>query len=390
MSYNRFVIQTNKTALEAAGTILGASLDRGIADGVFPGGVAAWRGDGGAVVIPRGHRSWPHLDAAASVVGDETLYDLASLTKIIATLPLVLLSMQHGRLGLDDRAARFLPELSAGAGRDWNGSISIRSLLAHCSGLPAWRPYFIRLRGKAAYLSAISDEAPSYRPGTAVEYSDPGFMLLGWIVERVWDEPLDALARRLLFLPLGMRDTGYGPVASQASVAPTEVGNMYERDMALAYAEGRPVVGGNGSSYRIAVDEVDRFAWRTDTIRGAVHDSNAWYGLGGVSGHAGLFSTAGDLLRYLVFWDVDGPLDTEIRSVAFARQTPAGSPSRGLGWILSDDGSVTHTGFTGTSLRYHPETGRATVTLTNRVHPRVIDGIAAWRTSLAAELSALR
>ena len=390
MSYNRFVIQTNKTSLEKAAAILGASLDRGIADGVFPGGVAGWRGDGGAVIVPRGHLSWPHQDAAASVVTDETLYDLASLTKIIATLPLVLLSIQHGRFGLDDQAARFLPELSAGAGRDWNGLISIRSLLAHCSGLPAWRPYFIRLRGKAAYLSAIADEAPSYRPGTAVEYSDLGFMMLGWIVERVWDEALDELARRLVFLPLGMGDTGYGPMAGQAGVAPTESGNIYERGMALAYAEGRPVVGGSGSSYRISVDDVDRFAWRADTIRGAVHDSNAWYGLGGISGHAGLFSTAGDLIRYLAFWDAGGPLEPGIRAAAFARQTPRGSAARGLGWILSDDGSATHTGFTGTSLRYHPETGRATVTLTNRVHPRVVDGIAAWRTGLAAELSALR
>lgn len=373
-----------------AGAMLGSSLDRGIADGVFPGGVALWRGNGGAVCVSRGHLSWPQDDPAAGLVTDGTVYDLASLTKIVATLPLVLLSIQHGRLGLDDRAARFLPELSAGTGRDWNGSISIRWLLAHCSGLPAWRPYFVRLRGQAAYLSAIADEAPSYRPGSAVEYSDLGFMMLGWIVERIWDDSLDALARRLVFAPLGMLDTGYGPVARGAVVAPTERGNVYERGMALAYAEGRPVVGGPGSSYRITADDVERFPWRTGVIRGEVHDSNAWYGLRGTSGHAGLFSTAWDLKRYLAFWDQGGPLEPELRVEAFAQQTPRGSVARGLGWMLSDDGSATHTGFTGTSLRYYPKDGTATITLTNRVHPRVVDGIAAWRTALADGLSALR
>jgi len=390
VSYNRHVIQTSQTTLDTARAILGTSLDRGIADGVFPGGTAACRSDAGSVVAARGHLSWPHLDASTGKVTAETVYDLASLTKIIGTLPLVLLSIQEGRLGLDDRADRFLPELSGGAGRHWNGSLSIRTLLAHRSGLPAWRPYFVRLRGKAEYLSAIADETPSYAPGTAVEYSDLGFMMLGWIVERVWDEALDALARRLVFLPLGMSATAYGATAPSSLVAPTEMGNMHERGMALAYAEGRPVVGGHGSSYTITVDEIDRFEWRTDTIRGAVHDSNAWYGLGGISGHAGLFSTIGDLIRYLSFWDDDGPLAPHIRAAAFTQQTPHGSVSRGLGWILSDDGSATHTGFTGTSLRYHPRTGIATVTLTNRVHPHVVDGIAAWRTGLAAELSALR
>jgi len=390
VSYNRLVIQTSSYALETARTILAASLDRGVADGVFPGGVAACRSDGGSVVATRGHLSWPQVGVSADGVAEGTVYDLASLTKIIGTLPLVLLSIQQGRLGLDDRADRFLPELSRGAVAHWNGSISIRSLLAHTSGLPAWRPYFIRLHDKAAYLAAIAGEEPSYLPGAAVEYSDLGYMMLGWIVERVWDESLDALVRRLVFLPLGMDATAYGTKAPLSLVAPTETGNLYERGMALAYAEGRPVVGGHSPSFAITVDDIERFAWRTETIRGAVHDSNAWYGLGGISGHAGLFSTIGDLIRYLAFWDDDGPLDPEIREAAFARQTPRGSISRGLGWILSDDGSATHTGFTGTSLRYHPKTGAATVTLTNRVHPRVTDGIAAWRTALAAELSAVR
>ncbi|OHD21570.1 MAG: hypothetical protein A2Y38_02425 [Spirochaetes bacterium GWB1_59_5] len=170
---------------------------------------------------------------------------------------------------------------------------------------------------------------------------------------------------------------------SDSDFAPTELGNQFERGMALAYAEGRPVVGGQGSSFSLSASEVDGFAWRTGLIRGAVHDSNCHYGLGGASGHAGVFSTAPDLIRYLDFWKPGGALSPELRAETFLRQTPDGSIARGLGWIL-DGGLVTHTGFTGTSLRYDPARGNATIALTNRVHPRVADGIAPWRLELAA------
>jgi CubicO group peptidase (beta-lactamase class C family) len=369
-------------------------LDRGIVAGTFPGGVVAhWHGAELAITA-RGRLEYP--DAAVSgsgpaAVSAGTVYDLASLSKIVATLPLVLLALQSGRAELDDKAMRFLPELATGEGGSWNDAITLRRLLAHTSGLPAWRPYFVRLRGKAAYLSAIADEAPSYRPGSAVEYSDLGFMLLGFIVERIWDEALPALADRLVFRPLGMERTGYLPATlarfTGADFAPTELGNQYERGMALAYAEGRPVVGGNGSSFSLTASGVDGFSWRSGLIRGEVHDSNCHYGLGGASGHAGVFSTAPDLVRYLDFWKADGALSPALRAEAFRRQTPDGSIARGLGWIL-DGGLATHTGFTGTSLRYDPARGLATIALTNRVHPRVADGIGPWRLELAAALEA--
>jgi len=171
--------------------------------------------------------------------------------------------------------------------------------------------------------------------------------------------------------------------------------------MALAYAEGRPVVGGHGSSFALTPAEVDGFAWRAGLIRGEVHDSNCHYGLGGASGHAGVFSTAPDLVRYLDFWKPGGALSPELRAEAFRRQTPAGSPSgsiaRGLGWIL-DGPLATHTGFTGSSLCYDPAPdsahgdacGTATIALTNRVHPRVADGIGPWRLELSAALEATK
>jgi CubicO group peptidase (beta-lactamase class C family) len=247
------------------------------------------------------------------------------------------------------------------------------------------------LRGKEAYLSAISDENRSYAPGTAVEYSDLGFMLLGWILERAWDDDLTALAERYVFGPLGMSTTAYlpgiNPKFKGKSFAPTEHGNGFERGMALAYAERRPVIGGYGPDYPLEPADLGSLAWRDADIEGEVHDANCHYGLDGVSGHAGLFSTAGDLLRYCAFWDEGGMIGPGLRQEAIGRQTPPSSIARGLGWLLDEDGSAHHTGFTGTSLRYTPRSGTGLIALTNRVHPAVRDGIGPWRLALAAALA---
>ena len=380
-----------KARLQGVETAIQATLGKGILDGVFPGGVVAWRSGTETEICARGGFSWPEADAAIPPVTADTVYDLASLTKIVATLPLAMLAVQSGRIGLDDRADRFLPELKTGTGRAWNHAITVRRLLSHTSGLPAWRPYFVRLRGKEEYLSAIADEAPSYPAGTSVEYSDLGFMLLGWILERAWDDSLSSLARRLVFTPLDMDSTGYSPESAPcfkgAAIAPTERGNGFERGMALAYAERKPVIGGFSASYPLEVHDVERLAWRTGIIQGEAHDANCHYGLGGVSGHAGLFSRADDLVRYLRFWDQGSALSPELRSEAFGRQTPEDAVARGLGWLLDKDGVATHTGFTGTSLRYDPATGTSIIALTNRVHPTVRDGIGPWRMELTAALS---
>ncbi|MBN2874403.1 MAG: beta-lactamase family protein [Spirochaetales bacterium] len=369
---------------EGAKGVLAAVLDRGIADGVFPGGCAAIRSPRGTAMAARGHLSAG--DRATSV---DMVYDLASLTKVVSTLPLVLLAIRDRRIDLDGPATRWLPELAAGTGRTWNAGITVRRLLSHSSGLPAWRPYFIRHDNPASYLEAIANEAPSYTPGTAVEYSDLGFMLLGWILERAWDDGLASLAQRLVFTPLGMSTTAY-PVADAsrfalADCAPTEDGNRFERDMALAYAEGRPVIGGHSDAFFLGATDVEDFPWRRGVIRGEAHDSNCHYGLRGISGHAGVFSTIGDLVRYTAFWDESGPLPAALRTAALTAQSPAGAlPVRGLGWLVEDGGVASHTGFTGTSLRYDTHNATATMALTNRIHPRVSDGIAPWRAELAA------
>ena len=384
-------METGTAGKDAIGRILGESLENGIRDGIFPGGVAAWRDGNGTALVARGALRWLGTKSATEAVTTDTAYDLASLTKVVSTLPLVMLAVAAGRLSLDDSADGYLPELKTGAGRTWNHAITIRNLLSHSSGLPAWRPYFVRLRGKEAYLSAIADENPSYASGTAVEYSDLGFMLLGWILERAWDEDLATLARRHVFGPLGMATTGYlpgiNPTLKGKTFAPTEHGNLFERGMALAYAERRSVIGGFGPSYPLEPADLESLPWRDRVIEGEAHDVNCHYGLGGVSGHAGLFSTAGDLLRYCAFWDECGMIHPRLRLEAFGRQTPPGSIARGLGWLLDGDGTAHHTGFTGTSLRYTPGSGIALIALTNRVHPAVRDGIGPWRLALATALA---
>lgn len=380
-------METGTADLENVTRILGATLESGIDGGIFPGGVAAWRSRTGTVLVAQGTLRWPGVEPATGSVTPETVYDLASLTKVVSTLPLVLLAAAAGRLALDDSADSLLPELKAGAGRSWNHAITVRNLLSHSSGLSAWRPYFVRLHRKEDYLSAIADENPSYPPGTAVEYSDLGFMLLGWILERAWDQDLAVLAAQRLFKPLGMETTGYLPGSDPRFkgrvFAPTENGNSFERGMALAYAERRPVTGGYGPNYPLEPTDLGSLAWRNTIIQGEAHDANCHYGLGGVSGHAGLFSTADDLLRYRAFWDEGGMLDPGLRAEAFKRQTPPASVARGPGWLLDDDGTAHHTGFTGTSIRYSPRTGTELVALTNRVHPAVHDGIGPWRLRLA-------
>lgn len=377
---------------EDARLLLNDCLDSGLRAGLFPGGVAALGKNGSAVVVARGSLDY----ARSEPVDHATVYDLASLSKVVSTLPIALLSVASGRLGLDDELLGLLPELRRGPWAGASRAPTLRALLTHGSGLPAWRPYFVRLSGKASYIEAIAAEAPSYEPGTAVEYSDLGFIALGLALERLWDEALPELAERLVFGPLGMKSTGYRPLDGAgpggrfagARFAPTEEGNDFERGMALAFIEGRPVVGGHGGPFRLALDDLDALAWRSGAIVGEAHDANCHYGLGGVAGHAGLFSTVGDILRYAAFWAPDGPLPPELRAAALSRQAPHGATARGLGWALDGAGRAAHTGFTGTSLRYDPVSGQLLVALTNRVHPRVKDGIGAWREALAARVDA--
>lgn len=277
-----------------------------------------------------------------------TIFDLASLTKVVATLPALLRLSSDGELSLDDRVERFF----SNAGWFQTPSLAdatVRQLLSHTSGLPAWRPLFAQLSERRTALAAVL-QSPVDQPGE-VSYSDLGFMLLGAIVERVSGERLDSFSQRHVFEPLGMSDTGFGPIE------------------------------------RVDVAATEDCGWRGRLLQGEVHDENAtvWEG---VAGHAGLFGTAGDLARYCRAWlELDARLGSEeLLLEATREQARARDGSRrGLGWLLASEGCFVgpsgrgygHTGFTGTSLWLEPRTGSSgeprpvsyAVLLTNSVHP---------------------
>lgn len=328
-------------------------LDKSVADGAFPGGVIAV-GHGGklAMLHPFGHLSY---DKSASAVAADTIYDLASLTKVIATTTMAMILVDQGRLDLDATVASYLPRFvdapEQGTGKD---TITVRQLLTHSAGLEASAPLYKEIKGKQAYLERIESMPLAYPPGTETRYSDLGVILLGEILERVAGVPLDVFVREQIFEPLGMRETRFFPQLPASEL--------------LA---------------RIAPTEQD--PWRGRIVRGEVHDENA-YALGGVAPHAGLFSTAGDLARFAQMLLYGGVFEgrrivsRETVELFTRRADLVPDSSRALGWdTKSPTGSSAgnlfsanaygHTGFTGTSIWIDPERDLFVVLLTNRVHP---------------------
>jgi uncharacterized protein YbbC (DUF1343 family)/CubicO group peptidase (beta-lactamase class C family) len=320
-------------------TPIDAAVRAQIAAGQLPGAVMVF-GDAGHVWL---RRAWGRR---ATVPGDETMtpdtvFDLASLTKVVVTTTAVLQLVERGRLQLDMPVAHYWPAFGAYGKRE----ITIRQLLAHRSGLradldlrPAWS-------GRDEALRRVCAEKLVAVPNAQTIYSDINFIVLGELVRRVTGTPLDVYARWHIFAPLGMRDTGFHPPAAlEPRIAPTQM---------LA---GMP-------------------------LRGTVHDPTARR-MGGVAGHAGLFGTADDLARF-----AQGLLRhrrvLSAASIAAMQspQGPEGAPdARGLGWELApplvanrDDlvplGGVGHTGYTGTGLWIDFVQGRFVVLLSNRVHP---------------------
>jgi CubicO group peptidase (beta-lactamase class C family) len=278
-------------------------------------------------------------------VRPDTVYDLASLTKVVATTTAAMILVDEGRLDLDKRVRDFLPRFAGGA----KDRVTVRQLLTHSSGLDWWAPLYKEVKGRAAYVERIEAMDLVYEPGTKSLYSDLGLILLGESLERVAGERLDAFARRRIFEPLGMRATLFRP--------------------------------GPELLPRIAPTEND--PWRGRVLRGDVHDENA-FALGGVAPHAGLFGTAGDLARFAQML-LNGGVFEHRRIVsratleAFTRRAGVPDSSRALGWetqsenssagALLSERSFGHTGFTGTSLWVDPERELFVILLTNRVHP---------------------
>ena len=297
------------------------------------------------------------FDADAAAAGEDTIFDLASLTKVLATTPLLMQLIERGAIGLDDPVARHLAE--------WKGvdraDVTIRDLLAHCSGLPAYRPLYLRERGDEAFRASICALPLEYPPRSRSLYSDLDFMLLGFSLGGAAELPgrLEALLRQMSVVdPLQFRP----PAIWLKRTAPTA------RDL-----------------------------WRGRLLAGEADDLTAW-ALGGAAGHAGVFGTAaavGSVARHLlqVLDDRVGAFRRETLETFITRRGDVPGSSRALGWdtMLPTSSCGTrmssrafgHTGFTGTSLWIDPERGVYVVLLTNRVHPdRLNAGIAQVRPAL--------
>jgi CubicO group peptidase (beta-lactamase class C family) len=322
-------------------------LDREVADQAFPGGVLAVGLRNQLVVHPFGKLTY---DAKAPAVSSSTIYDAASLTKPVVTTTAVMILAAAGRLQLDAPVARYLPEWTNGPNPEWRQKAKVRDLLLHTSGLPAHRDYYAQVKGEQEVLQKIFAEPLVAEPGKQVEYSDLGFILLGEIVQRLTGKRLDAFAREQIFQPLGMNNSMFNPPKELRSrIAPTE----------------------NDTSFR------------KRQLQGEVDDANAW-AMGGVAGHAGLFTTAGDLAIFaqmMLNCGIYAHQRLLPRSLIndFATRRSLGGSARALGWDVPTEPSSTgqhfsdrsfgHNGYTGTSLWIDPERQLFVILLTNRVYP---------------------
>ena len=309
-----------------------------------------------------------------------TIFDLASLTKVVATTTMAMILYERGQLELDGPLMGIVPEFlrdSTGELDERRREVTFRMLLAHSSGLPAYDKLFLKARSRDELLRAAFAMPLSAHPGTHAAYSDIGFIVLGVALERLAQEPLDVFYKREVFGPLGMAHTRFNPPADMRAQIPPTANEREEQDLCGADTPVRQVPG---ASTQPNSTQPGRSTFRNKIIQGEVQDENAFV-LGGVAPHAGLFSTAEDLARFANAMLQGGRPIVDPETVAlFTRRasTPAGT-TRALGWdtpsARSQSGryfgplSFGHLGYTGTSLWIDPERQLSITLLTNRTWP---------------------
>ena len=286
------------------------------------------------------------------------MFDLASVTKVMATTFAMMLLVDRGQVDVDAPAYRYLPDFR-GPHLD---SITVRHLLTHSSGLVQWQPLYYHAANSPQAYRVIREMPLAWGVGEARHYSDLGFMLLGYIVERVSAQPLDVFLDQNLYRPLALRSTTFNPRRrSFTEFAATEQGNLYERHMVYDSTFG----------YRYRGDPTAWNGWRQHVLDGEVDDGNAFYAHGGVAGHAGLFSTAADLRVLLDLLNGRGTIRGRqyIRPAVVDQFLTRDKYENYLGWQSPRDlpaGSFSHTGFTGTYVVGVPNHKLSIVLLTNR------------------------
>jgi beta-glucosidase-like glycosyl hydrolase/CubicO group peptidase (beta-lactamase class C family) len=325
-------------------------VEKAIGDKAFPGATLAVGYRGKLSVHSFGKQKY---EANSHVVTTDTMYDIASLTKVVVTTTLVEKLVEGdfpSPLNLDAPIERYLPEWPKGPQPEWRHKVTVRNLMTHTSGLPPFKEYWRTSTSKQETLSRIFAEPLEYEPGTKVVYSDLGIILMAEIIQRLTGKPLDVLANENIFGPLGMKHSMYNPPKTMwPEIAPTEFDSQLRHRM----------------------------------LQGEVHDENA-FAIGGVSGHAGVFSTAPDLAVFCQML-LNGGVYAHQRIlkratiVEFTAPQPLAQNTRTLGWVVPTEGgssghyfsshSYGHTGFTGTTIWIDPDRQLFVVLLTNRVHP---------------------
>jgi CubicO group peptidase (beta-lactamase class C family) len=321
---------------------LDSVIKAGIADHATPGATIAVVRRGRILLVKGyGHTDWA---AGAPAATDSTMYDMASLTKVVVTTTAAMMLEEEGKLNIDRTVASYLPEYDVPDKR----AITVRMLLTHASGIRSHHPLWKEAKGREQYFAGMVKWPLVREPGSAVEYTDWNMVLMQFIIERLTGQTLDQFVQARVFGPLGMRDTQYNPPESlRRRIAPTETEDF-----------------------------------RGGQVWGVVHDETAWV-LGGVSGNAGLFSSARDLAVFVQMLLNGGSYGGTqlIKPSTVARWTARQRPdaSRALGWDTPSPQSSAgrffsprsfgHTGFTGTSIWADPERELLVVLLTNRVNP---------------------
>ncbi|MBZ0199031.1 MAG: beta-lactamase family protein [Ignavibacteriaceae bacterium] len=317
----------------------------GINDTAFPGAVVLISKDG-KIFYERAYGHFTY-EKNSNPVKTTTMFDLASLTKVIATTNAVMICVDRGLFSLDDKVVKYIPEFGAN-GKD---IVTIKNLMMHNAGLIAWKPFFkTDIKTADELLNYIYNSELKYEPGTKTVYSDWGLITVGKIIERVTGNTLDEFCSKEIFKPLGMTRTMFNPPAElKNEIMPTELDNY----------------------------------WRHRLVQGTVHDETSDM-LGGVAGHAGLFSTAGDIAKIsqmlLQKGSYDGKQYIKPETVEMFIKRQSSKSSRAIGWdtktkeastagTLFDLTSYGHTGFTGTSVWTDPTRKLFVVFLTNRVYP---------------------
>lgn len=344
---------TTAPALGQSPAEVDAAVLEGIQRGLYPGAVVVI-GRRDSILYARGYGHFTWSPTSAVPTPDSTIWDLASITKVIGTTSAAMRLVDKGRLDLDAPVRRYLPRFSGGL----KNQVTVRMLLDHTSGLKSYVPIYRRARRSRTRALNLLYAQPLLRaPGDSAEYSDLNAILLGLIIEKVSRMPLDRFVAREVFEPLGLRQTMYRPPARlRARIVPSGM-------------------------------------WRGQPVRGEVNDQNAVV-FGGVAGHAGVFSTGMDLARYAQLWlrGGIGPEGPWVKGETMAAFLTKGvnSGSRLLGWdspemkpeepsvfgSLISDVAYGHTGFTGTELWIDPTRDLFLVFLTNRVFdPKIQDSV---------------